>query len=211
MMCPSYSLTSQRTETLLNSDRKLVLRYNVWHTAGARPPWSPCPSKLMDTNVSPHENVSWNRKKKMESQKYRKMERENGAKMTHKFIRGVLKWEEREFLKMSVFFRCLLPAEKRSSTESITSLSRAVFSEHAKKRNIKSLLLSFLSIFFPSFFQTPCIWKQPSKGKRFFHSCPWRHVRGLGVSALFSGARHFLLQMKTKTHPPGWIINNTQT
>ncbi len=63
MMCPSYSLTSQRTQTLLNSGRKLDLCCNVWHTAVDRPPRSPCPSKLMDTNVSPHENVSWNRKK----------------------------------------------------------------------------------------------------------------------------------------------------
>lgn len=43
----------------------------------------------------------------------------------------------------------------------------------------------------------------------FFYFCFW-HVRDLGMSALFSGARHFLPQMKTKIHPPGWIINNTR-
>lgn len=33
MMCPSYSLTSRRTQTLLNSGRKWVLCHNVWHTS----------------------------------------------------------------------------------------------------------------------------------------------------------------------------------
>lgn len=83
---PPYSITSQRTQTLLNLGRKLVLRHNVWHTAVDSPPWSPCPSKLMDTNMPLHENVSW--QKQMETQKYKKIERGNGAKMTLKSIRG---------------------------------------------------------------------------------------------------------------------------
>lgn len=106
------------------------------------------------------------------------------------------------FLKIPVFFPVpCTRAAKTSSTESITYFLRAVFWVHAKKRNIKSLLLSFLSIFLPLHLKAAV---EGGKGFSYF----WRRVRGLDVSALFSGARHFLLQMKTKIHPPGWIIND---
>lgn len=67
----------------------------------------------------------------------------------------------------------------------------------------------------PCPFSLPCLLrhhafqKQPSYGeKSFSYFWLWRHIRGPGVSALFSGARYFLLQMKTTIHPQGWIINN---
>lgn len=201
-MCPSsYSLTSQRTQTLLNSGRKWVLCYNVWHTAVDRPPWSPCPSKLMETNVSLHENVSW----KNGHTKIQKDGERKWSKSEPPIYHRHFKVEKRDVSKNA----CVLPVPwtctvKMSSTESITSLSRAVFLVHAEKRNIKSQLLSFPSIFFCPAFESSHL-----RGKAFSYFWLWRHVRGLGVSALFSGARHFLLQMKTKIHPLGWIINNT--
>lgn len=90
-----------------------------------------------------------------------------------------------------------------TSTESFASSSRAAFSGHGKKRNIKSLLLPFLSIFFPPIFQTP---QQPSKGKRLFLFLP---LQGPGRECIVQWSKDFLLQMKTKIHPSGWIINNT--
>lgn len=205
MMCPSYSLTSQRTQTLLNPGRKWVLRYNVWHTAVDRPPWSPRASKLMDTNVSPCENVSW--KEKMESPIYRKMERKWSKNDPPIYQRRFKVGRKKKDVSKNV---CVLPepctcAEKTSSTEGLTSSSRAVFLLHAKERNLKSLPVSHLSIFFPLHLKA-AHWRE----KGFSYFCLRRHVRDLGVSALFSGARHFLPQMKTKIHPPGWIINDTQ-
>lgn len=105
MMCSSYSLTSQRTQTLLKSGRKWVWRYNVWHAAVDRPPWSPRASKLMDTNVSPCENVS--PKEKMESPGIWREEREQ--RWPGDISEALLRGRGRMFLKMPVFFRCLVP------------------------------------------------------------------------------------------------------
>lgn len=57
--------------------------------------------------------------------------------------------KKRMFLKMSVLLVPCSCTEKTFSTESITSSSRAVFLVHAKERNLKSLPVSHLSIFFP--------------------------------------------------------------
>lgn len=69
IMPPSYSLTSQRRQALWKSGRKWGPQFNVWRPAAARPPRSPCTSKVMDTNVPPKENLSG--KGKMELPKYR--------------------------------------------------------------------------------------------------------------------------------------------
>lgn len=148
-----------------------------------------------------HERRKWNHQ-------YTERWRGNGAKMTHQYIRDALKWGgEKKDVSKNV---CVLPepctcTEKTSSTEGLTSSSRAVFLLHAKERNLKSLPVSHLSIFFPLHLKA-AHWRE----KGFSYFCLRRHVRDLGVSALFSGARHFLPQMKTKIHPPGWIINDTQ-
>lgn len=145
---------------------------------------------------------------KMETLKYKKMERGNGANMTARFIRGVFKWGKRD---VSINGRvlpvpCTCPL-KMTSTESITTLGCIL--GLMQRGETKSVLLSFLSIFLslPVFFSSSPIHtafeSSHLRGKGFSYFCLSRHVRGLGVSALFSGARHFLLQMKTKIHPPG--------
>lgn len=150
MMCSSYRLASQRTQTLLNSGRKWVLCYNVWDAAVDRPPWSPCPSKLMDTNVSPRENVSW-AGKEMETWKYRKMAGGNGAKMTHRSIRDALKWGKRDVSQNACVLSDLLSCvAKRPLLRGITSFFKALFSEREKEQRPKiTVSVCFLSIFFP--------------------------------------------------------------
>lgn len=153
---------------------------------------------LMDTNVSPHENVSW--RKKMESPIYRKVARGNGAKMIWQYISCALKWGEKDVSKNGSVLLVPCTWTVKTSTERITSSSRAGFLVHAKK-NMKSL---------PESHSSHSLLESSHRRKRdFFYFCLW-HVRDLDMSALFSGARHFLPQMKTKIHPPGWIINNTQ-
>lgn len=136
MMCSSYSLTSQRTQTLLKSGRKWVRRYNVWHAAVDRPPWSPRASKLMDTNVSPCENVS--PKEKMESPGIWREEREQ--QWPGDISEPLLGGRGRMFLKMPVFFRCLVPGLwKPPLWRQLPHhlLLRLCFSAHARKSNIK--------------------------------------------------------------------------
>lgn len=109
-------------------------------------PDHPVLRKLMDTNVSPHENVS--RKKKMESAIYRKVARGNGAKMIHQYISCALKWRGKDVSKNGSVLPVPCTWTVKTSTERITSSSRAGFLVHAKK-NIKSLPVSHSSTVFP--------------------------------------------------------------
>lgn len=70
IMCRLYGFTSRRMQPLWKSGRKWALQFNVWRTAVDRPPQSLCTSNVMDTNVSPKENLSG--KEKMELPKYRR-------------------------------------------------------------------------------------------------------------------------------------------
>lgn len=132
MMCSSYSLTSQRTQTLLKSGRKWVRCYDVWHGAVDRPPWSPRASKLMDTNVSPCENVS--PKEKMESPGIWREEREQ--RWPGDISEALLRGRGRMFLKMPVFFRvpCTWTAKTTSVKITSSSSSQAVLFSARKEK-----------------------------------------------------------------------------
>lgn len=156
---PPYSITSQRTQTLLNLGRKLVLRHNVWHTAVDSPPWSPCPSKLMDTNMPLHENVSW--QKQMEMQKYKKIERGNGAKMTLKSIRGGSKGRNNVSKNAYLLMPCTYTLTSTSARR-ITSLSENALCEHAKKMNLSHCFFLSCPFSFPIVSDT----QQSLKGKK---------------------------------------------
>lgn len=100
IMCPSYGSTSQRMQT---SGRKWGLQFNVWRTAIDRPPQSPRTSKVMDTNVSPKENLSW--KEKMELPEYRKRTSWNGAKCpTNISVMPENRRKSSMFLKMHLYW-----------------------------------------------------------------------------------------------------------
>lgn len=149
MMCPSYSLTSQRTQTLLNPGRKWVLCYNVWHTAVGRPPDRPALQNwwiLMCHHMKMCHVTGKNGNTKIQKDGKRKWSESDPP-----IYQRHLKWEKGDVSKnahvLPVSCTCMV---KMSSTHNITSLLRAVFFlVHEKKRNRKSLLLSFLSIFFP--------------------------------------------------------------
>lgn len=78
IMCRLYGFTSRRMQPLWKSGRKWGLQFNVWRTAVDRPPQSLCTSNVMDTNVSPKENLSG--KEKMELPKYRRRTSRNRTK-----------------------------------------------------------------------------------------------------------------------------------
>lgn len=108
------------------------------------------------------------------------------------------KMGETMFLKMpDLLMPCTLTS---TSAERITSLSENALCGHAKKMNLSHCFFLSCPFSFPIFSDT----QQPMKGKKgFSYFCLRRHFRVLGMSALFSGAKHVLLQMKTKIHPPG--------
>lgn len=116
---------------------------------------------------------------------------------------------ETMFLKMPDLLMPCTYTLTSTSARRITSLSENALCEHAKKMNLSHCFFLSCPFSFPIVSDT----QQSLKGKKkgFSYFCLQRHFRVLDMSALFSGARHVLLQMKTKIHPPGWIINNTHT
>lgn len=128
----------------------------------------------------------------METLTYRKMERGNGANNDPQIYQRRFKVGKRD---VSINGH-VLPVPRTCALQHpllrTLLLCRGQCFRYMQRKETKSVLLSFLSIFLPLFFsRTPCIWKQLSRGKGFSYFCLSRHVNFLGVSALFSGARNF--------------------
>lgn len=185
MMCPSYSLTSQRTQTLLNPGRKWVLCYNVWHTAVGRPPDRPALQNwwiLMCHHMKMCHVTGKNGNTKIQKDGKRKWSESDPP-----IYQRHLKWEKGDVSKnahvLPVSCTCMV---KMSSTHNITSLLRAVFFWYMKRKETENHCYCLSCPF--SFL---CIWKQPSKGKRLFLFLPLKTRQRLRRECIVQWSKAF--------------------